>query len=85
MSEITTKKIEKMIYEIRGHKVMLDCDWAELYESEIKMLKRAVRRNIERFPGDFMFQITKEEFEILRFQVMEGEDTCHMCLQNLVW
>ena len=61
MSEVTPKKIEKMIYVIRGQKVMLDCDLAELYEVETKMLKRAVRRNVERFPDDFMFELTKEE------------------------
>lgn len=68
MSEITAKKIEKMIYVMRGQKVMLDSDLAELYEVETKMLKRAVRRNIERFPDDFMFELTKEELENWRYQ-----------------
>lgn len=68
MSEITARKIEKMIYVVRGQKVMLDSDLAELYEVETKMLKRAVRRNIERFPDDFMFELTKEELKNWRYQ-----------------
>lgn len=56
------------IYEIRGQKVMLDRDLAELYEVETKALKQQVRRNEESFPEDFMFELTKEEFEILRSQ-----------------
>ena len=52
--------------EIRGYKVMLDSDLAELYNVETKNLKRAVRANIERFPDDFMFELTKEEYESLR-------------------
>ncbi|OFZ52386.1 MAG: DNA-binding protein [Bdellovibrionales bacterium RIFOXYB1_FULL_37_110] len=67
MSEITPKKIEKMIYVIRGQKVMLDSDLASLYGVETKMLKRAVRRNIERFPDEFMFELTKEELENWRY------------------
>lgn len=53
--------IEKKIYEVRGTKVMLDFDLAELYGIETRTLKQAVRRNIERFPEDFMFMLTKEE------------------------
>lgn len=53
--------IQNKIYEIRGQKVMLDFDLAELYGTETRLLKRAVRRNIERFPDDFMFELTKEE------------------------
>ena len=56
------------IYYIRGRKVMLDEDLADLYEVETKQLKRQVRRNIDRFPDDFMFELTKEEFENLRSQ-----------------
>lgn len=58
--------IKRKIYEIRGYKVMLDSDLAELYNVETKNLKRAVRTNIERFPDDFMFELTKEEYESLR-------------------
>ena len=61
-------QIQKMIYEIRGQKVMLDSDLADLYEVETFNLNKAVKRNIERFPGDFMFQLTKEEWENLIFQ-----------------
>ena len=58
--------IQNKIYEIRGQRVMLDFDLAELYGTETKRLKEAVRRNIERFDGnDFMFQLTKDEIEIL--------------------
>ena len=56
------------IYLIRNQKVMLDRDLAELYGVETKYLKRQVRRNIKRFPEDFMFQMTKEELEIWRSQ-----------------
>ena len=55
--------IQNKIYEVRGQKVMLDFDLAELYGSETKRLKEAVRRNLKRFPNDFMFELTKEEFE----------------------
>ena len=56
------------IYVIRNQKVMLDRDLAELYQVETKQLKRQVKRNFERFPDDFMFELTKEEYEILRRQ-----------------
>ncbi len=68
ISVIAPKKIENMIYVIRGQKVMLDSDLAELYEVETKMLKRGVRRNIERFPDDFMFELTKDELQNWRYQ-----------------
>jgi len=61
--------IETNIYNIRGTKVMLDSDLASLYEVETKNLNKAVKRNIERFPSDFMFQLTKLELEELRFQI----------------
>ncbi len=60
------QKIETKIYEIRGQKIMLDFDLAELYETETKYLKRAVRANLRRFPPDFMFELTKSEWETLR-------------------
>ena len=56
------------IYIIRGHKVMLDSDLAELYEVETKHLKRQVNRNTDRFPEDFMFELTREEYNSLRSQ-----------------
>src|SRR5207302_1862637 len=63
------QSIQNRIYEIRGERVMLDRDLAALYETETKALNLAVKRNIKRFPKDFMFQLTKEEFESLRFQI----------------
>ncbi|HOX53849.1 MAG: ORF6N domain-containing protein [Candidatus Omnitrophica bacterium] len=60
--------IEDMIYIVRGQKVMLDSDLSQLYGVKTKSLNLAVKRNIDRFPHDFMFQLTKEEFANLRFQ-----------------
>ena len=60
--------IESKIIEIRGLKIMIDSNIALLYGVETKVLNQAVKRNIERFPADFMFQITEEEYEILRSQ-----------------
>ena len=60
--------IENKIYEIRGQKVMLDFDLAEMYGVETKRLKEQVRRNIERFPAEFMFELTKEEVQFSRSQ-----------------
>ncbi len=67
----TTVPIESIVSKIlmfRGEKVMLDRDLAELYGVETKVLKQAVRRNIKRFPDDFMFELTKEENQSLRSQ-----------------
>ena len=58
-------QIKNLIHEIRGMKVMLDSDLAMLYEVEIRALNQAVKRNIERFPINFMFQLTQEEFQTL--------------------
>lgn len=63
--EITEPLIESKIYLIRGQKVMLDVDLAEMYGVETKRLKEQVRRNIERFPEDFMFELTQEETDSL--------------------
>ena len=57
--------IQKLIYEIRGQKVMLDFNLAPLYGTETRTLKQAVKRNIERFPKDFMFQLSKSEWQEL--------------------
>jgi phage regulator Rha-like protein len=62
------RSIQNRIYEIRGERVMLDRDLAALYETETKALNQAVKRNLKRFPRDFMFQLTKEEYESLRLQ-----------------
>ena len=64
-----TKIIEQKIFEIRGQKVMLDFDLAALYEVPTKSLNLAVKRNLKRFPFDFMFQLTDAEWESLRFQI----------------
>ena len=58
--------IEELIYEVRGQNVMIDSDLAMIYEEETKYLKRAVRAHIKRFPADFMFELTKEEYAALR-------------------
>ena len=62
------KNIQSKIYEIRNQKVMLDFDLAQLYEVETKVLNQSVKRNPDRFPEDFMFQLTEEEFSNLRSQ-----------------
>lgn len=68
MTTMVPEIIEKRILLIRGQKVMLDSHLAELYGVETKALKRAVKRNIDRFPEDFMFDLTKEESDALRYQ-----------------
>jgi hypothetical protein len=64
------ERIERSILLIRGHKVMLDADLAELYGVETRALLQAVSRNQKRFPEDFMFQMSKEEYELLRSQIV---------------
>ena len=63
-------QIKNLIYTIRGHRVMLDSDLAMLYEVETKVLNQAVKRNIKRFPSNFMFQLTKDEWHSLRSQIV---------------
>ncbi|WP_218082290.1 ORF6N domain-containing protein [Anthocerotibacter panamensis] len=65
---ISVERIEKVILLIRGQKVLLDMDIAQLYGVETRVLNQAVRRNLDRFPEDFMFQLTQEETESLRSQ-----------------
>ena len=67
--EHNIESIRNKIYEIRGQRVMLDRDLAELYGVTTGNLNKAVKRNIRRFPCDFMFQLTKEEWDSLRFQI----------------
>jgi len=64
------KSIENRIYVIRGERVMLDFDLASLYEVETKVLNQAVKRNIMRFPEDFMFQLTSKEWEGIQSQIV---------------
>ena len=60
--------IQELIYRIRGYQVMLDADLAKIYQVETKRLNEVVKRNIGRFPPEFMFQLTEEEYEALRPQ-----------------
>lgn len=68
MINLPSEQIQSKIYNIRGKQVMLDSDLAVIYQVETKKLLQQVRRNEERFPSDFMFQLTKEEYEILKSQ-----------------
>ena len=61
--ELTEESIESIVYEIRGQKVMLDFDLARIYGCETKNFNRQVKNNIEKFPEDFMFQLTEEELK----------------------
>ena len=74
--------IQNLIYEVRGQKVMLDFDLAKLYQIETKALKQAVRRNLERFPSDFMFSLTQNEFNSLvispRSQFVTSKETTRL-------
>ncbi len=76
------KSIQNRIYEIRGERVMLDRDLATLYEIETKALNLAVKRNLKRFPKDFMFQLTEEEWNDIRFQIETIESGDSLRLQN---
>ena len=69
--------IQNRIYKIRGERVMLDFDLSALYEVETRVLNQAVKRNIKRFPNDFMFQLSKEEFEDVRlqFETLESDNS----------
>jgi hypothetical protein len=66
----STERIERSILIMRGHKVMLDSDLAVLYGITVGRVNEAVKRNRDRFPGDFMFQLTPEEFRSLRSQIV---------------
>jgi hypothetical protein len=70
MKEITLSQIQKMIYVVRGQKVMLDSDLAELYGVETKVLNQSVKRNMKRFPEDFMFRLSVEEYRLLKSQIV---------------
>ena len=69
-SVIPVERIERSILMSRGHKVMLDADLAELYRVKTRVLLQAVKRNLDRFPDDFMFQLTVEEKDALRSQIV---------------
>jgi len=80
-SMIPDEIITNKIYLIRNQKVMLDRDLAELYQVETKRLKEAVRRNVLRFPKDFMFELTKEEFQNWRTQIAASNSSDKMGLR----
>ncbi len=67
---IPDELVMNKIYLIRGQKVMIDRDLAELYQVETRVLNQAIRRNIDRFPKDFMFQLTEKEFENWKSQIV---------------
>ena len=75
---LTKFSIESLIYEIRGQKVMLDRDLAKLYGVETKVLNQAVKRNIKRFPEDFMFQLTKDECLRSQFVTLNTQRGMHL-------
>jgi phage regulator Rha-like protein len=68
-NKLTTDQLGRLIYEIRGERVMLDSDLASIYGVETKALNRAIKRNRDRFPKDFVFQLTQDESELLRYQI----------------
>ncbi len=78
------QSIQNRIYVIRGERVTLDRDLADLYQTQTKALNLAVKSNIRRFPADFMFQLTREEYEALRlhFETLEQKDATLSRLQN---
>ena len=88
----TISHIENKIYNIRGVQVMLDSDLAEMYETELRVLNQAVKRNSERSPGNFCFQLTTDEWHFLRSQIVilenggkgKQKNTCLLCLPNRV-
>ena len=93
---MTVDNIRNRVYIIRGQQVMLDYDLAEIYGYEVKNLNQQVKRNIARFPEDFMFQLTREEVESVKSQIVISrenyflkvkvveEEHCRMLLRNKV-
>ena len=77
-NKLENRQIESLIYEIRGMKVMLDRDLAKLYGVETKVLNQAVKRNLKRFPEDFMFQLTKEECLRSQFVTLNAKQGHHL-------
>ncbi len=82
MKSIPAERINSRILLIRGHKVMLDADLAELYEVETRALNQAVKRNRERFPADFMFQLTNQEVSHWRSQIVMSNPGARMGLRR---
>ena len=71
---ISETTIKNLIYVIRGQQVMLDSDLAELYQVETKVFNQAVKRNMERFPKEFCFQLAREEYNSLRSQIVTSNN-----------
>ncbi len=71
--EISAKVIKSKIFEVRGQKVMLDVDLAEMYDVETKVFNQSIKRNLQRFPSDFMFTLTDKEFQSLRSQIVTSK------------
>ena len=84
-SLVPSEVIEKKIYLIRGHKVMLDRDLAQLYGVPTKAFNQAVRRNRDRFPPDFMFRLSKQEFENLRSQIVTSSLKSQFAISSSGW
>jgi hypothetical protein len=82
---IPVERIEASILLIRGHKVMLDAALAGLYGVSVGRLNEAVRRNVDRFPDDFMFQLTREEFEDLRSQTAASNLKSQFAISSSGW
>jgi hypothetical protein len=80
-SLILVEQIEPRILSIRGQRVILDADLAELYGTSTKAFNQSVKRNIKRFPADFMFQITAEEVEAMRSQIAATSNTTTLCFR----
>ena len=90
LSPVPAERIERAILVLRGHKVILDSDLAALYGVETKALNRAVKRNFERFPADFSFQLTDEEAKVLRFQFgtlknIAAKFICNCLISLVIW
>src|SRR3970040_2141722 len=81
-SPVPRERIERAILVLRGHKVMLDADLAALYGVETRVLVQAVKRNLERFPKDFMFQLTNQELATWRSQIVMSNPGARMGLRR---
>jgi phage regulator Rha-like protein len=81
-NKLTTDQLGRLIYEVRGERVMLDSDLASIYGVETKALNRAVKRNRDRFPKDFVFQLSEDEWKNLRYQIgTSSSDPKHQSLR----
>lgn len=85
--DITLTLIQSKIYEVRGQKVMLDFDLAEMYQVETRILNQSVKRNQSRFPEDFMFQLTNEEWEDMssQFVMTSPCQTSEICSSTSIY